>query len=406
MADIVPWLDPTRQHRQLQTALVPMVDDWLARGAAALDGAVERFESAFASYIGTCHCIGVSSSLAALYLALRAVDVGPGDEVITTPVAAPATCLAIRSVGATPVFVDIEPRTYCLDPSCVEEVVSPRTKALVPVHLFGQPADMPALSASAARHGLAVIEDASQAVGATFGGRHVGTFAHIGCFGFNPGTNLGAYGEAGALVSNDNAVVERVHRLLDRAGSEPAVCSPICYPLRMEAFPAAVLGLKLSHVADWTESRRSIARRYTEGLADNGAVQVRSEQANVRSNYQIYAICADQRHALSKHLAAQRIETAIHCPVPLHLQRAYRDFGYRAGDFPVAESLCARALSLPLFPELTDAEVSRVVAAIRSWDADIVPSLPQACAVMSAETQANRTSSRGYWAGQTEPVRL
>lgn len=359
MNDPIPWLDLTRQYRRLQPNLLPVLDELMARGGSILGPAVERFETDFARFVGARHCIGVNSGTTANQLSLLGCGVGPGDEVITVSAAWNSTCRAIRHVGAVPVFVDIELDSYCMDPERIEEAITPRTKAILPVHLYGHPANMTAINAIAEEHGLAVIEDACQAHAATLHGKQAGTFGRAGCFSFYPGKNLSGYGEAGAIVTDDDELAQRVRRLRDHAG--------IGFNARMEGFQGAVLNVKLPHLADWTAARRRLAQQYSDGLVGIGSLRLPDEAPGVRHSWNIYALCTDDRDAFRAHLARHGIQTAMHYPAPVHLQPAYRSLGYRPGELPVAERLCRSQVSLPIFPELTDAEANRLIAAVRAW---------------------------------------
>jgi dTDP-4-amino-4,6-dideoxygalactose transaminase len=356
---LIPWLDVTRQNRWLQPRLLPLVDGLMAGSSYLHSHAVDHFEAEFARFVGARHCIGLNSGTSALRLALLACGIGPGDQVITSAVTSTATCRAICDVGARPIFVDIEPSTYCLDPEQLKVVITPRAKAILPVHLYGQPADMAAINTITDKHGLVVIEDACQAHAATLTGRHAGTFGRIGCFSFYPGKNLSGHGDAGAIVTDDDDLAEQLRRFRDRAPSRQ----------RMEAFQAALLSIKLPQLQGWTESRQHIAERYISGLADVACLRLPAERPGARHNRHIFAVCCDQRDALRRHLARQSIQTTLHYPSPLHLQAAFRHLGYGRGTFPVAEELCRSELTLPMFAELTHQEVDRVIDAVHAWTA-------------------------------------
>jgi dTDP-4-amino-4,6-dideoxygalactose transaminase len=367
MPETIPWLDLTRQYRGLRTELAPVLDQLMARGSFILGPYVEQFEKDFARAVGTSHCVGLNSGTSALHLALLACGVGPGDEVITVPATWISTSWAISHVGARPVFVDIDPRSYCMDPAQVESAITPRTKAILPVHLYGHAADMPALCALADRHGLPVIEDACQAHGATLSGRALGAFGRVGCFSFYPGKNLGAFGEAGAVVTADAAIAQRIRRLRDHAQSARHVHTEIGFNMRMEGIQGAVLGVKLPHLKDWTAARRRIGYQYEAGLGDVPGLILPREQLGTRCNRHIYALCCDNRDSLREWLEAQNIQTAIHYPTPVHLQPAYRHLGYKPGSYPVSERLGRTEITLPMFPELTDSEVERVIDGVKTW---------------------------------------
>lgn len=371
MNDVIPWLDLTRQYQGLRDELLGVLDTLLTRGNFILGPYVEQFEAQFATFVGAKHCVGLNSGTSALQLALIACGVGPGDEVITTPATWISTSWAISYVGAHPVFVDIEPTCYCLDPDRVEAAVTPRTRAILPVHLYGHAADMGALIEIGERHGIPVIEDACQAHAATLFGRHLGTFGRAGCFSFYPGKNLGAYGEAGALVTDDDALAAQVRRLRDHAQAARHVHTEIGFNMRMEGIQGAVLGVKLPHLVRWTEARRHLGRLYDAGLETVAGLKLPGGRRGAIPNRHIYPLCCDHRDALREHLTARGVQTAIHYPTPVHLQPAYRFLGHRPGDFPVAEALGRTEVTLPLFPELAAEEVVRVIDAVREWTEDV-----------------------------------
>jgi len=367
MNQTIPWLDLGRQYRGLREKLLPTLDELMCRGGFILGPYVERFETEFARFVGSRHCVGLNSGTSALHLALVACGVGAGDEVITVPATWISTSWAICYVGARPVFVDIDPATYCMDPERIEAAITARTKAILPVHLYGQPADMDRINAIADRHGVAVIEDACQAHAASLAGRHLGTFGRVGCFSFYPGKNLGAYGEAGAVVTDDEAVAARIRRLRDHAQVSRHVHDEIGFNMRMEGIQGAVLGIKLPHLRDWTERRRRIGLRYSTAWSGLAGLTVPAEQPGGLHARHIYALRCEQRPLLQEHLSRQGVQTTVHYPTPLHLQPAFAYLGHRPGDFPEAEALCRTEVTVPLFPEMTDEEVTRVVGAVCSW---------------------------------------
>ncbi len=344
----------------------------LESAAFILGPEVAAFEQAFAAWCGAAHCVALSSGTAALELALRALEVGPGDEVITVAHTFIATAEAISAVGAQPVFVDVDPCTYTMDPVALAAAVTPRTRALLPVHLYGHPAGMQAIEQVAAGRGLALVEDAAQAHGATDRGARVGSGAHarglrrIACFSFYPGKNLGAYGDAGAVTTNDADLAARVRLLRNHGRREKYLHDAVGFGERMDALQAAVLGAKLPHLEGWIAARRRLAARYSRlltGLSlERPTVAPECEHA-----WHLYVVQTPHRDALLAHLRAAGIEAGIHYPVPLHLQPAYAPLGYRLGDLPVTEALAATCLSLPLYPELSDAQQDRVVAALRGF---------------------------------------
>ncbi len=324
---------------------------------------VRAFEEAFAIWCQARHAIGISSGTAAIELTLRALGIGSGDEVITTPFTFIATAEAISATGATPVFADIDPATYNLNPAAVEAAITPRTRALLPVHLYGQPANMPALAAIAQRHGLALIEDAAQAHGAEIDGRRVGSLGHAACFSFYPGKNLGAYGDGGAVTTGDEALAGRLRKLRDHGRVSKYVHDEIGYGHRLDALQAAILAAKLPHLDAANAARRRLAARYGELLAGSELVLPHVPQG-VTPVWHLYVVRTARRDEVLAGLKAQGIEAGIHYPLPLHLQPAYRSLGLGSGAFPVAEAASQQVLSLPLFPEMTDAQQERVVAAL------------------------------------------
>jgi dTDP-4-amino-4,6-dideoxygalactose transaminase len=358
----VPFVDLRAQHAPLGEALERAFHDLVGRGDFIMGGAVERFESEYAAFIGTRHAIGVGTGLSAIELALRAFEIGPGDEVITPANTFIATVLAILAVGATPVFADVDAATYLIDPGAVASAVTPRTKAIVPVHLYGQPVDLDAVLAVARRHDLIVIEDAAQAHGARYKGTRAGAFGHAAAFSFYPSKNLGALGDGGMITTSDDRAAERL-RLLRNYGQRVKYHHSIAGTnSRLDTLQAAVLSIKLPHLDGWNAARRRHADAYTARLAPH--VQTPSAAAGVEHIYHLYVIQIDDREAVDNRLRARQIHTGIHYPVPAHLQEACRSLGYKAGDFPVTEAAASRILSLPMFAELTNAQIDYVADAL------------------------------------------
>jgi dTDP-4-amino-4,6-dideoxygalactose transaminase len=333
---------------------------------------VAAFETVFASYCGVGHCIALNSGTSALHLALLAAGIGPGDEVITVPMTFVATTAAILYSGAKPVFVDVDADTWTMDPALIEAAITVRTKAIMPVHLHGLTADMDPIMAIARRHKLIVIEDAAQAHGAEYKGRRAGSLGDLGCFSFYPGKNLGAMGEAGAVVTAHSDYAERIALLRDWGAETKYQHVLHGYNYRMDAIQGAVLAAKMNYVEGWTEARRDVARRYDELLARHDCRRP-APPAEYRHVYHVYAILLEDRDAAQRSLAARGIETGIHYPIPVHLQQAYRDLGYRRGAFPVAESLARRFLSLPIYPELQPTQIEAVALALEKIS-DVVAS--------------------------------
>ena len=362
----VPFVDLKAQVAAIGDAVKAELDEVLASCAFALGPKVAAFEERFAAYCGCDHAVAVNSGTAALHLALLAAGVGPGDEVITVSHTFIATAEAVSHCGATPVFVDIDEATYTMDPALIEAAVTERTKAILPVHLYGQPFDVGPIAAVAERRGLALIEDACQAHGAEYQGRRVGGLGLAAGFSFYPGKNLGAYGEGGAVTTNDADVAAQCRVLRDHGSPKKYYHDVVGYNYRMTGFQGAVLGVKLGHLDAWTDSRRSRAARYDELLADAGVV-VPVEAPGRKHVYHLYVIrCAD-RDGLRAALDEAGIASGIHYPMPVHLQRAYGDLGYAEGSLPVTEKVASEIVSLPMFPELTDPQIDLVVDAVRAF---------------------------------------
>ena len=361
---MIPFLDLKAQYMAIGDQIEEAVLGALRSGGYVLGEPVAAFEADFAGYCGASEAIAVSSGTAALHLALLAAGVGPGDEVITVPATFVATVAAIVYSGATPVFVDIDPNSWTMSPAHVEAAITPRTKAVMPVHLHGRLADMAAIAAIARRHGLVVIEDAAQAHGAERGGRRAGTFGDIGCFSFYPGKNLGACGEGGAVVTSDPEFAANVRMLRDwgQQGRYNHVRHGFNY--RMDTIQGAALGVKLPHLDGWNAARRRVASTYQAGLAAG----IGRPLGPIGDDHacHVYALRLEDRDGVRDALTEAGVATGIHYPVPVHLQPAYADLGHRAGDFPVSEALSREALSLPLYPELGAADVARVIDAVNA----------------------------------------
>jgi dTDP-4-amino-4,6-dideoxygalactose transaminase len=363
---MIPFLDLKAQYRGIQGEIAAAIGRVLESGQYVLGDEVAAFEREFAAYSGARFGIGVNSGTSALHLALLAAGVGPGDEVITVPFTFVATVAAIEYAGARPVFVDIDPRALTLAAGAIEGAITPRTKAILPVHLHGRPAEMDPILEIARSHHLIVIEDAAQAHGAEYRGRRVGSLGDLACFSFYPGKNLGACGEGG-LVTTDRPEFDRTIRMLrDWGCSRKYHHERKGFNYRMEGIQGAILRVKLRHLEAWTEARRAHAARYDELLGDSG-VEAPAPMSEARQVYHVYAVRHARRDALQVALLDRGVQTGIHYPIPVHLQPAYADLGYRAGDFPHAERAAQEVLSLPLFPELSRAQVEAVSGAIRQW---------------------------------------
>lgn len=364
---MIPFLDLAAQYRTIGPQIEEAVLATLRGSEYVLGASVARFEQDFARYCGTQHAIAVSSGTAALHLAFVAAGIGPGDEVITVPATFVATVAAIVYANATPVFVDVDPATWTMDPTKLEAAITPRTRAIVPVHLHGRLADMTEIRRIARRHRILVIEDAAQAHGAERDGVRAGAFGALGCFSFYPGKNLGACGEGGAITTSDAALPETIRSLRDwgQQGKYNHVRHGFNY--RMDGVQGAALGAKLPHLDGWTERRRAICAAYQSGL---GAGIGRPAPIGADHACHVYAILVDERDAVRADLQAAGVGTNIHYPCPVHLQPAYAHLGHAPGDFPVTEAIARHTLSLPLYPEMPDSAVSAAIDAVNRLAAD------------------------------------
>jgi len=360
----IPYLDLHAQYNAISKEVLAALEAVCESTRFAQGPATVEFEEAFAKYCGVKHCVSVNSGTSALHLAMRCLGVGPGDEVITVPMTFIATAWAISYAGARQVFVDIDPERRTMDPDKLEAAITPRTKAILPVHLFGQPADMERILSIADRHGIPVVEDCAQAHGAVYNKRRVGQYGSIGCFSFYPGKNLGAYGEGGAFVTNDDRMATRARSLRDHGQSRRYYHDEIGYNYRMDSFQAAVLKIKLMRLEEWNAARVARAHIYSESLSGL-PVKLPRHYEDSESVWHCYVIECEQRDNVRSRLMEEGIETGIHYPIPVHLQRAYAELGYSSGDFPISEEFGRHCLSLPIYPELTDAEAHVVARALR-----------------------------------------
>jgi len=358
---MIPLVDLKAQYTAIKSEMDAAIQRILDNTSFILGAEVQAFEQAFADFCETKHAIGISSGTDALHLALLACGVGPGDEVITTPFTFIATTEAISMCGARPVFADIDLRTYNIDPNQVETVITPRTKAILPVHLYGQPADMDALVKIARRHNLSIIEDAAQAHSARYKERRTGTLADAACFSFYPGKNLGAYGDAGAVVTNNNEIAERIFLLRNHGRQSKYEHLIEGYGNRLDALQAAILKVKLAHLDDWNHSRRAIAALYTKLLSDNPDIITPFVPPWAEPVWHLYVVRLQERDAMRKRLKEAGIASGIHYPIPLHLQPAYQHLGLQSGAFPNAEKAANEVLSLPIYAELKESQVAQIV---------------------------------------------
>ncbi|MBF0383808.1 MAG: DegT/DnrJ/EryC1/StrS family aminotransferase [Magnetococcales bacterium] len=360
---MVPFLDLQAQTISIRPKLNAAIAEVLDGGSFILGPAVKRFEGRFAEFCGVRHAIAVNSGTSALHLAQLAAGVNAGDEVITTPSTFVATVASILYIGARPILVDIDQETGNIDPNRVEDAITERTKAIIPVHLHGLPANMTDLATISEKNGIPIIEDAAQAHGAEINGKRVGSMGNVGCFSFYPGKNLGACGEGGMVVTNDDKLAKRVSQLRDWGQEKKHFCHTLGFNYRMDGFQGAVLNVKLDHLEDWTEKRRSNASYYREKLRHFGW-RLPSEPKGFKHVYHVFAPDTNNRDVLIERLKARGIGYNIHYPIPVHLQEGYSQLGYRAGDFPHSEFKASATLSLPMYPELTNEQIDQVVAAL------------------------------------------
>ncbi|HLO51734.1 MAG TPA: DegT/DnrJ/EryC1/StrS family aminotransferase [Kamptonema sp.] len=376
----VPPLDLSRQYALISQEVNAAVLEVLASGRYIGGPAVESFEQNFASYLGVSQCVGCNSGTDALFLALRALNIGPLDEVITTPFTFVATAEVISAVGATPVFVDIDADTFNLDLEKLEAAITSKTRAILPVHLFGQPTDMTRLMAIASSHSLAVIEDCAQSSGAEWGGQKVGSIGHVGCFSFFPTKNLGACGDGGAVTTNDPAIAAAVRMLKEHGQSNRYYSEATGINSRLDALQATILQIKLRYLNTWNTQRRAAADRYHQLLSHVPGITLPQELPGGKGVWNQYTIrvksqekspssppspSPDLRDAVRNHLQESGVGSMIYYPLPLHLQPVYKSLGYQQGSFPVAEQACCEVLSLPIFPELSGEQQDRVIYGLK-----------------------------------------
>ena len=362
----VPYLDLPAQIRSIRQELDVAIGRSLDNCSFCLGPDVQQFENDFAQYCGAQHGIGFNTGTSALHVAMLLLNVGPGDEVITTPFTFVATSWAISYVGAKPVYVDIEDSSFNLDPKLMERAITKRTKAIMPVHLYGHPFDVDPILAICRKHKLPLVEDAAQAHGAKYKGKIVGTFGEMAGFSFYPGKNLGACGEGGALVTNNANLVPRAKALREHGSTVRYYHDEVGYNYRMEGIQGAVLGVKLKYLEKWTTGRRRVAKRYAELLADT-PLQLPHEAGYAESAWHLYVVRHPRRDDLKKFLEANGIGCALHYPQPLHLQKAYQHLNHKPGDFPFAEKAARECLSLPIYPELTDPQIQQVADVVKKF---------------------------------------
>lgn len=364
-SELVPFIDLPAQFRSLKQEIEETLAPIFTSAGFIMGPAVSEFENDFAKYVGAEYCITLHSGTAALHLALLALGIGPGDEVITAANSFVATAEGIAFSGARTRLVDVDPRSYNLDPTKLEEAITPKTKAIIPVHLYGQSADMDPILEIAKKHGLKVIEDACQAHGALYKGRRVGTFSDVSCFSFYPGKNLGAAGEGGAIVTNSADIAERVKLLRDHGSKKKYEHEIVGHNFRLDTIQAAILKIKLKYLDSWNKLRRQHAEYYRKNLQNCSALVLPEEQNYAEHIFHLFVVQTGKRAEIQAALSAVNIQSGIHYPVPIHLQKAFRNLGYHEGDFPVSEQCCQKLLSLPMFPELTQAQMDRVIGVLR-----------------------------------------
>ena len=372
----IPFVDLVSQYQTLQDEIVPAMENIMSKAQYILGNDVSLFEREFADYCEASYAIGVDSGTSALELALRAYGIGAGDEVITVANTFIATALAISKIGAKPVFVDITPDTYLMDVTKIEKNITPKTKAILPVHLYGHPVDMDAIMEIARENKLIVIEDACQAHGAKYKGRRTGSLGHAAAFSFYPGKNLGAYGDGGIVVSNDKRVEEFVKMYRDYGQKIKYHHCMQGYNHRLDTLQAAVLRIKLRRLDTWNQNRRRSAEIYKKFLSDS-PVTLPEEESYAESVYHLFVIRTENREELKVYLQSQGISAGIHYPVPIHLQEAYRDLNYERGDFPITEEYADQILSLPMYPELTPGSAGYVAETVNTFNVHDKVEMPE-----------------------------
>jgi dTDP-4-amino-4,6-dideoxygalactose transaminase len=365
---MIPFLDLKKQYKMIRSEILESITTVLDGGSFVLGPAVEEFESKFGRFTDSKSVVAMNSGTSALHLGLLAAGVEHGDEVITVPHTFVATVSSILYTGAKPVFVDIDPDSYTMDPDKLEAAITNKTKVIVPVHLYGQPADMGPIMEIARKHNLIVMEDAAQAHGAEYQGKRCGSIGHLAGFSFYPGKNLGAYGEGGALTTNDSNIAKRARMLRDWGQEKKYHHVMVGYNARMEAIQGAVLSVKMKYIDDWTERRREIANRYNNELAEAKKIILPKIYRDRKHVYHIYCVLVQDRENFMKYLLNEGVGSGIHYPFPIHLLEGYSFLGYSAGQFPVAERVASQCVSIPMYPEMTDSMIESVIAAILKYE--------------------------------------
>jgi len=357
---MISFLDLKSQYNALNIEIVNSIQQVLDNTAFASGPFVKQFEESFSTFCDSEYCIAVNSGTSALHVALLAHGIQQGDEIITVPNSFIATTWAITYCGATPVFVDVDPETWLMDPNLIEQAITPKTKAIIPVHLYGQPADMDSINKIAKKYDLVVIEDAAQAHAATYKGKRIGGEQNTTCFSFYPGKNLGAYGEGGGVVTNDENIATLIQKLRDHGQSKRYHHEMIGYNYRMDGLQGAVLDVKLKYLQEWTSKRIEIALCYQNSLDEIEQLQLPYIREDSTASFHLYVAHTEKRNELMNHLNEKGIATGLHYPIPIHLQKAYKHLGYKKGDFPFAEKNAEQCLSLPIYPELSEDQVNFV----------------------------------------------
>jgi dTDP-4-amino-4,6-dideoxygalactose transaminase len=362
----IPCLDLKRQHQNIKSEIFEAFEKVYENTAFSGGPFVEEFEKDFAAFCGADYAVGINNGTTALHLAMLALGIGEGDEVIIPANTFIATAWGVSYTGATPVFVDCDPYTWEIDASKIEAKITPKTKAIIGVHLYGMPFDIDAVKAIADKHKLFLVEDAAQAQGARYNGKRIGTFGEMACFSFYPGKNLGACGEAGGLTTNNEAYVKHLHSLRNHGSMVRYYHDEIGYNMRMGGLEGASLTVKLRHLENWNRRRSSVARRYQKEIT-NSKIKMQKEPDNTGSVYHLFVVTTEDRDGFIKYLNNNDIFPGLHYPVPCHLQKAYANLGYKEGDMPNSEYLAAHCVSLPMFAELTDEEVDRVIEVVNKY---------------------------------------
>lgn len=363
----VPFLDLRAQYETIKSEVDAKLIEVCEKTAFTLGPFVEEFEKSFSEYLGAKHFVSTSTGTSALHSAMLAFGIGKNDEVIVPVNTFTATAEAVVMTGAKPVFVDNDPLNYNIDISKIEQAITHNTRAIVPVHLYGQAVQMDKIMDIAKKHNLIVIEDCAQSHGSTVDGKMTGTFGHAACFSFYPGKNLGSFGEGGGVATNSDEIAEKIMKIRNHGSTVKYVHEFVGYNYHMHGFQGAVLNIKLKHLDKWNERRLAIAKKYNDGLKGVGDIETPEIESNVKHVFHLYVLRTEKRDDLIKHLNDSNVYPGIHYPYPLHLQESYKDLGYKQGDFPIAEQYAPKLISLPVFPEMTDEQVNYVIERVKAF---------------------------------------